>query len=36
MAGERRIISLLEDILYTLRDMKKQEYDYWETWKKKI
>ncbi len=33
--SNKREIGLLEDILQTLREMKKQEYDYWETWKKK-
>lgn len=27
--------ALLYEILTTLREMKSQEHDYWETWKKK-
>lgn len=30
----KREIELLEEIVKTLKAMKKQEYDYWEAWKK--
>ena len=29
-----RIIDRLDSIIRTLEDMKKQEKEYWETWKK--
>ncbi len=29
-----KTVQLLEEILKTLKAMKKQEFDYWETWKK--
>ena len=34
MTNEPIEITLLREILETLRAMKKQEYDYWEAWRK--
>lgn len=31
---EEDVIKILLEILITLKDMKKQEKDYWDTWKK--
>lgn len=31
---ETSVIGLLSDILVTLKAMKQQEKDYWDTWKK--
>ena len=33
-ASPRTERQILEEILTTLKEMKKQEADYWETWKK--
>jgi hypothetical protein len=33
-SDNEKIIKLLKEISFTLLQMKQQEKDYWETWKK--